>query len=76
MDIGHLKTGWEKKREKTKFLLNGRNFKWKETIGLNQPGKQVNSGLLVKGQNNTNDYKVHVLSVWEGRVTTMPNWTV
>lgn len=78
MLIRHLKIGREneKKREKSKFLLNVRNFKWKETIGLDQPGEQVNSGLLVKGQTNTTDYKAQVFGVWEGRVTTMPNWTV
>lgn len=78
MLIRHLKTGREKEkeREKSKFLLNVRNFKWKETIGLDQPGKQINAGPLVKGQINTPDYKAQVLSVWEGRVTTMPNWKV
>lgn len=78
MLIRHLKTGREKKkkRENSKFLLNIRDFKWKESIGLDQPGKQVNSGLLVKGQINTTDYKAQVFCVWEGRVTTMPNWTV
>lgn len=65
MLIRHLKTGREKekKREKSKFLLNVRNFKWKETIGLDQPGEQVNSGLLVKGQINTTDYKAQVFGV-------------